>query len=61
MTNEKYVILTAAEAADMLDCSVSTLYRRWRGWGLRGFYTGNGRLWFSSLDIERWIEKKVNG
>lgn len=54
------MVLSAAEAADMLDVSVDTLYRRWRSWGLRGFYVGR-QLRFRCRDVEHWIERKVAG
>jgi excisionase family DNA binding protein len=53
------VVLSAAEAADYLDCSVDTLYRNWRAWELPGFYVGR-QLKFLARGLDNWIERKVN-
>lgn len=46
------------EVAAYLGVSKSTLYDRWRPWGLRGHRIGR-YLMFRERDVETWIDRQV--
>jgi excisionase family DNA binding protein len=52
-------LMSAAELAEMLGVSVDTVYRNWRGWGLKGYRIGNRSLKFRDRDVENWIEQNA--
>lgn len=52
------ITLSAKEIAEYMDCSVDTVYRRWREWGLPCFYVGRN-LKARARDMDNWVERKV--
>jgi excisionase family DNA binding protein len=51
-------MLTAEQTAEFLGVSLTTLYRQWKAWGLRGYRVGHG-LKFRERDIESWLERQA--
>ncbi len=49
-------MLTAKQAAEKLNVSRSTFYKRWRAWGLSAHRVGQ-QLRFRERDLENWIDK----
>jgi excisionase family DNA binding protein len=51
-------MLSAEDVAEALQVSVDTVYRRWRKWGLKGYYVGR-LLRFRERDINAWLESRA--
>jgi hypothetical protein len=51
-------MLGAAETAALLDVPLSSLYQRWRAWGLRAYRIGKA-LKFRERDVLVWIEDQA--
>jgi excisionase family DNA binding protein len=52
---ESNKLLSAKETAVFLDVPLSTLYERWRLWGLTAHRVGRG-LKFRERDLEKWLD-----
>lgn len=51
-------LLTAAETAELLNVPLSSLYQKWRAWGLRAFRVGKA-LRFRESDVWLWVEDQA--
>lgn len=56
--DDKRLLLTPQEAADMLSVSTKTLYR-WRlsGYGPRAILRGERFVRYSLRELEKWVER----
>lgn len=51
-------LLSAAETAELLSVPLSTLYQKWRTWGLRAYRVGKA-LRFRESDVWLWLEDQA--
>jgi excisionase family DNA binding protein len=51
-------LISLADTAERLDVPVSTLYKRWREWGLKAYRVGRA-LKFRERDIEAWLDQQL--
>jgi excisionase family DNA binding protein len=51
-------LISLADTAERLDVPVSTLYKRWREWGLKVYRVGRA-LKFRERDIEAWLDQQL--
>jgi excisionase family DNA binding protein len=50
-------LISLQETAERLDVPTSTLYKRWREWGLTAYRVGRS-LKFRERDIDVWIDRQ---
>ena len=50
-------MLSAAETAALIGVALSTLYKRWREWGLEPYRVGR-LLKFRERHVESWLESR---
>jgi len=62
MTTTKAVLLTTAEAAEVLHSPVATL-RWWRhkGMGPKSFRMGQRKVMYRLSDVEAWLDTQYSG
>ncbi len=62
MSNTKVVLLTTAEAAELLNAPIATL-RWWRhkGVGPRAFRMGERKVMYKLSDVEVWLDAQYSG
>lgn len=48
-------MLSLTQTAERIGLAPSTLYKRWREWGLPAYKIGN-RVKFRERDVETWLE-----
>ena len=51
-------LISLADTAARLDVPTSTLYKRWREWGLQAYRIGRA-LKFRERDIEAWLDRQL--
>lgn len=50
--------MSVQEVADYLGVSKSTVYSRWKAWGLKAHKVGR-HLKFRERDVESWLERQA--